>query len=71
MDVGGLEIPGMGKPFGISASIYQVQTGLDTGSPFVESNFAFGMLFKKLAHPKYQIIVLPNITNLPHIILHL
>ena len=22
----------------------QVQTGLDTGSPFIESNFAFGML---------------------------
>ena len=26
---------------------YQVQTGLDTGSLFVESNFAFGMLINK------------------------
>ena len=30
---------------------YQVQTGLDTGSPLVESHFAFGMLVNKQAHP--------------------
>ena len=30
---------------------YQVQTRLDTGSPLVESIFAFGMLFNKQAHP--------------------
>src|SRR6202022_1630820 len=33
-------------------SKYQVQTRLDTGSPLVESNFAFGMLFNNQTHPE-------------------
>jgi hypothetical protein len=36
---------------------YQVQTGLDTGSPLVEANFGFGMLINKQANknPNIQI----------------
>ena len=44
---------------------YQVQTGLDTGSPLVESNFAFGMLFNKQAHSIIKLLyILTQLTNL-------
>ena len=33
-------------------SKYQVHTGLDTGSPLVESNYAFGMMLSKQTHPE-------------------
>jgi len=33
-------------------SEYQVQTGLDTVTPLIESNFAFGMLLSIQTHPE-------------------